>query len=198
MWSEIFRLCRFATATPDDTCPICLESMRPIGSSHSVKDCEPSTKSPDRLLVASSRNSSPGDERAGTASPTRPAVDHGSMSCVDFAASNARSRGNDETYLGTEKPVVKLAACGHFFHRECIYLYLHYTDRGGLFCPTCNALQAPGNGPSPPGETKQRGSTSCCGKVALLTRRDASTVTAVFREIFRRGDGVANKATIAA
>ena len=69
---------------------------------------------------------------------------------IDCEASNT-SKSNFMDCSSSNQEVVKLRHCPHHFHYDCIRMYMQRCSRGGFFCPTCNVLQLPGNGPSPPG-----------------------------------------------
>ncbi|OEH79277.1 zinc finger (c3hc4 ring finger) domain-containing protein [Cyclospora cayetanensis] len=65
--------------------------------------------------------------------------------------SESRKRNQNEADGADSEVVVRLKKCSHHFHSECIRMYMRSCSRGGFYCPTCNVLQLPGNGPSPPG-----------------------------------------------
>ncbi|KAL8435515.1 hypothetical protein ACSSS7_002442 [Eimeria intestinalis] len=87
--------------------------------------------------VAPSKKGAPVDERA---TPS----DGGSTTNSPVAVGISNSCSCSE--------VVKMRECPHCFHVECIRMYITSSSKGGLYCPTCNVLQLPGIGPSPPGK----------------------------------------------
>ncbi|KAL8452153.1 hypothetical protein Emag_002494 [Eimeria magna] len=123
-----------ASAIPEDSCAICLDTLRVAGS-HSPC-AEPGVVEQQEEDLESTRKGLALDEHV-------PSSDGGSTrnSPVAAATSNSCSCGE----------VVKMKECPHCFHVECIRMYITSSGKGGLYCPTCNVLQLPGIGPSPPG-----------------------------------------------
>ncbi|KAL8271633.1 hypothetical protein Esti_004438 [Eimeria stiedai] len=124
-----------ANTIPEDSCAICLDSLRMAGS-HSPS-AERGQVEQQEGGLASSRKGVSSDEPLTSS-------DGGSTrnSPVAAATSNSCSCGE----------VVKMKGCPHCFHVECIRMYIKSSSKGGLYCPTCNLLQLPGIGPSPPGK----------------------------------------------
>ncbi|CDJ30495.1 zinc finger (C3HC4 RING finger) protein, putative [Eimeria mitis] len=110
---------------------------------------------------ASSKNSSSSGRGASTQQRQLSACVSEGCSEVDRSGvidcdGGSTSKSNLMDEVSSNQEVVKLRHCPHHFHSECIRMYMQRCSRGGFFCPTCNVLQLPGNGPSPPGKMSWR------------------------------------------
>lgn len=132
-----------ANAIPEDSCAICLDALlAPVVSprltdiAHQLQEHQQQQQLSDSSANGETDLSAAESllSRGGDGKVEKPAV----------TAATSSSNNNDE--------VVRLKECMHHFHVECIRLYMRSNSRGGFFCPTCNVLQLPGNGPSPPGK----------------------------------------------
>lgn len=119
-------------ATPEDACAICLESLLPENPNAGCPD-----SSEGQRQSFSSRDSQE-DKSFRAPSPDNEQEEEGTA---------FNSNG------GSSNDVVRLKECSHHFHRQCIKLYARSSSKGGFVCPTCNVLQLPGSGPSPPGSS---------------------------------------------
>lgn len=127
-------------AIPDDACAICLDTLRPVDSEGQGTD---SVQRQHQRNLNSSTSS--------RLSRAMAVIDLVSASDGETSTVTPSSTSWSDSPSGDSSEVVKLRKCPHHFHAECIRLYLRSSSRGGFFCPTCNALQVTGNGPSPPG-----------------------------------------------
>ncbi|CDJ53519.1 zinc finger (C3HC4 RING finger) protein, putative [Eimeria brunetti] len=123
------------------------------GSSSSNDRSDSSSNSSSNNSSTSKETSA--QERPLSASVSEEGSDVESNELVDCDASST-SKSSFVDACGSEQEVVKLRHCPHHFHAECIRTYMQRCCRGGFFCPTCNVLQLPGNGPSPPGKMSWR------------------------------------------
>ncbi|KAL8441344.1 hypothetical protein Emed_007573 [Eimeria media] len=144
-----------ASTIPEDSCAICLDALRVAGS-HSPH-AEP-------VVHAEQQEEGLGLGRKGVSLDEHVTSSDGGSTRNSPVAAAATSSNNCSC-----GEVVKLKACPHYFHVECIRMYITSSSKGGLYCPTCNVLQLPGIGPSPPAVLLLQQCCCCCYSSAAAT-----------------------------
>ncbi|CDJ42904.1 zinc finger (C3HC4 RING finger) protein, putative [Eimeria tenella] len=178
---------------PDDTCVICLDSLvqEPSTNAQQSKTKKQRRRSnmgkDEKCCSRGGSSSRDTKDISGTSSRNR-RRSNSKIACTTIAASPNESdagpssnadcdmnspKDTDSKFPDSNKEeVVRLINCSHHFHTECIRMYVQSCTKGGFYCPTCNVLQLPGNGPCPPGKMKWR----ICNRPLLAGHPDEGTI----------------------